>query len=218
MRAVEDAVRAGIVVVTSAGNYGINQDTGEVGYAGITSPGNAPSAITVGALDTHDTIDRADDVVAPYSSRGPAWYSGLAKPDLVAPGHRLVAVGAYRGLLYQQIIRNAGLGQGQEQEAAVSAPERHQHGRRSHERCRRADDPGEPRNARGAAHAERGQGDYRIHRAAGGVARSLDAGIRRPQRRRRRPARGSIDPSGPWIGEWWLDGPVSPSTSSPDRP
>src|SRR3954452_3224245 len=102
VRAVEDAVRAGIVVVASAGNYGINQETGAVGYGGITSPGNAPSAITVGAIDPRDTVDRSDDVVAPYSSRGPAWYSGLAKPDVVAPGHRLVAVGAYGGSLYQQ--------------------------------------------------------------------------------------------------------------------
>jgi serine protease AprX len=102
VRAVEDAVRAGLVVVASAGNNGLNQETGLVGYAGITSPGNAPSAITVGAMDTHDTDDRGDDTVAPYSSRGPAWYSGLAKPDLVAPGHRLVAVGAYRGSLYER--------------------------------------------------------------------------------------------------------------------
>ena len=50
----------------------------------------------------HDTADRSDDTVAPYSSRGPAWYSGLAKPDLVAPGHRLVAVAAYGGTLYEQ--------------------------------------------------------------------------------------------------------------------
>ena len=110
VRAVEDAVRAGIVVVTSAGNYGRNQETGEAGYAGITSPGNAPSAITVGALDTHDTIDRSDDTVAPYSSRGPAWYSGLAKPDLVAPGHRLVAVGAYHGSLYERYAERRVLG------------------------------------------------------------------------------------------------------------
>ena len=44
---------------------------GQVGYAGITSPGNAPSAITVGALKTQDTARRSDDVVADYSSRGP---------------------------------------------------------------------------------------------------------------------------------------------------
>src|SRR5215204_4359442 len=85
VRAVEDATKAGIVVVASAGNYGRNLETGEVGYAGITSPGNAPSAITVGAIDMHNTADRSDDTIAPYSSRGPAWYSGLAKPDLVAP-------------------------------------------------------------------------------------------------------------------------------------
>ena len=72
VRAVEDAVRAGIIVVASAGNYGMNQETGETGYAGIASPGNAPSVITVGAMDMHDTANRSDDTVAPYSSRGPA--------------------------------------------------------------------------------------------------------------------------------------------------
>jgi subtilisin family serine protease len=29
--------------------------------------------------------------VADYSSRGPTWYDGFAKPDVVAPGHRLVS-------------------------------------------------------------------------------------------------------------------------------
>ena len=91
VRAVEDAVAAGIVVVVSAGNYGRDPETGEVGYAGITSPGNAPSAITVGALDTANTVTRADDFVQSYSSRGPTWYDAYAKLDLVAPGHRLVA-------------------------------------------------------------------------------------------------------------------------------
>ena len=45
VQAVEAAVRAGIVVVVSAGNIGTNSTTGLVGYGGITSPGNARSAI-----------------------------------------------------------------------------------------------------------------------------------------------------------------------------
>ena len=102
VQAVEGAVRAGIVVVASAGNYGRNPDTGLVGYAGITSPGNAPSAITVGALDTRGTASRLDDQVAPYSSRGPTWYDARSKPDLVAPGHQLVAAAAVRSSLYSQ--------------------------------------------------------------------------------------------------------------------
>src|SRR6185369_1806893 len=54
-------------------------------------PGNAPSAITVGATNTLNTAGRNDDRVAPYSSRGPSWYDGFAKPDVVAPGHQLVS-------------------------------------------------------------------------------------------------------------------------------
>ena len=91
VQAVERATAAGLVVVVSAGNYGTNPDTGVTGYAGITSPGNAPSAITVGALDTKLTLTRTDDEVTAYSSRGPTWYDGLAKPDLVAPGHHLTS-------------------------------------------------------------------------------------------------------------------------------
>ena len=60
-----------------------------MGYAGITSPGNAPSALTVGAFKTFETHDAArDDLMADYSSRGPTWYDAFAKPDVVAPGHR----------------------------------------------------------------------------------------------------------------------------------
>ena len=117
VRAVEDATRAGIIVVAASGNHGMNQETGEIGYAGITSPGNAPSAITVGALDLHDTVDRSDDTVAPYSSRGPAWYSGVAKPDLVAPGHKLVAVGAFRGSLYERFAERRVWGRDKEKKA-----------------------------------------------------------------------------------------------------
>lgn len=90
VRAVEHAVRAGIVVVTSAGNVGRRGD-GLPGYAGITSPGNAPSAITVGATDHRRTAGIRDDRVALFSSRGPTWFDAFGKPDLVAPGVDLVS-------------------------------------------------------------------------------------------------------------------------------
>jgi serine protease AprX len=90
-RAVERAVRTGLVVVTSSGNYG-RTATGAPVLGGITSPGNSPHAITVGALDMKGTLDRKDDVVAPYSSRGPTKYDFAVKPDLVAPGSGLVSL------------------------------------------------------------------------------------------------------------------------------
>jgi serine protease AprX len=101
VRAVERAVASGIVVVVAAGNMGLNPQTGQVGYAGITSPGNAPSAISVGAVDTKNTITRTDDEVAPFSSRGPTWYDAYAKPDLVAPGRRVVSFMAKNSYLYK---------------------------------------------------------------------------------------------------------------------
>ena len=60
----------------------------------ITSPGNSPFAITVGALDAHDTAQRSDDTVAPYSSRGPTRYDLIIKPDLSAPGSHVVSAEA----------------------------------------------------------------------------------------------------------------------------
>jgi subtilisin family serine protease len=92
VQAVERATRAGMAVIVSAGNHGVNPTTGEIGYGGITSPGNAPSAITVGALDFGGTQTLADDFVAPYSSRGPTWYDAMAKPDVVVAGHRLAGL------------------------------------------------------------------------------------------------------------------------------
>ncbi len=102
VQAVEALVREGLVVIVSAGNRGQNPETGGVGYGGIESPGNAPSAITVGAADTRHTDDRDDDVVAPFSSRGPTWYDGLAKPDVVAPGVALISNAPRRATLYQE--------------------------------------------------------------------------------------------------------------------
>ena len=99
VQAVEHATREGIVVVVSAGNFGVNRKTGAAGYAGIASPGNAPSALTTGAARTFNTVTRADDRVAPFSSRGPSWYDGFAKPDFVAPGDNLLSIAAAGSVL-----------------------------------------------------------------------------------------------------------------------
>lgn len=92
-KAVRKAVNAGLVVVCSAGNSG-KDEAGNLQFGGIDSPANEPSAITVGALNTFGTPGREDDAVCSYSSRGPTVFDGLPKPDLVAPGNRIVSVRA----------------------------------------------------------------------------------------------------------------------------
>ncbi|MGE0446829.1 MAG: S8 family peptidase, partial [Vicinamibacterales bacterium] len=84
-QAARRAVDAGIVVVTSAGNFGL--DAGDQPqFGGITSPGNAPWVITVGGASHNGTDGRADDGVARFSSRGPTRIDHLMKPDVVAYG------------------------------------------------------------------------------------------------------------------------------------
>ncbi len=89
-RAARAAVDAGIVVVASAGNDG---QAGS-GFGTITSPGNEPSVITVGAMDDSGTAALGDDVLAPYSSKGPSLVDMVVKPDIVAPGSRIVSLRA----------------------------------------------------------------------------------------------------------------------------
>jgi serine protease AprX len=92
--AVERAWAAGITVVVSAGNRGSGPGT-------INKPGDDPYVITVGAADLNGTSDRSDDVVAPFSSRGPT-QDGFEKPDLVAPGITIVSTRAAGSTIDQQ--------------------------------------------------------------------------------------------------------------------
>jgi serine protease AprX len=101
VQAVNAAVRAGIIVVASAGNVGKNPSTGNVWYGGILSPGNAPSALTVGAVDTNGSATLLDDAIPVYSSRGPARFTNLPKPDIAAPGQGMVSAAALNGTLYR---------------------------------------------------------------------------------------------------------------------
>ena len=56
--------------------------------------GICPDAITVGALNTKGTPWRSDDEVASYSSKGPTPFDRLLKPDLVAPGNKILGLAA----------------------------------------------------------------------------------------------------------------------------
>ena len=58
VQAVEGAVRAGIVVVASAGKLRAEPRDGRRRLRRHHLSGNAPSAITVGALDTQGTVSR----------------------------------------------------------------------------------------------------------------------------------------------------------------
>jgi serine protease AprX len=109
-QAVERAYRAGIVVVAAAGNFGKDAQGRSV-YGGITSPGNSPFAITVGAINTMGTPWRSDDELASYSSKGPTLYDRLIKPDMVAPGNRirgLLAPGSTLAATHPELITGTG--------------------------------------------------------------------------------------------------------------
>ncbi len=103
VQAVERLSRKGVVVVTAAGNRGINPATDLPGYGGVGVPCNAPSSICVGSLDTLGSSEFDDDRVADSSSRGPTRFDLLAKPDLVAPGANIVSLAAPGSRLFNEL-------------------------------------------------------------------------------------------------------------------
>ena len=84
---VEMLTFAGITVVVAAGNGGPAAGT-------ITTPGDDPFVITVGAIDDNGTTDPSDDLLTSWSSQGATLFDGLAKPDLAAPGRKMVSLRA----------------------------------------------------------------------------------------------------------------------------
>jgi serine protease AprX len=83
--AVERLWFAGVVVVASVGNYGV--DGLPTGVR--TAPANDPFVITVGATDVASLIGLEDDSVAPWSVWGHT-ADGFAKPDLSASGRYMI--------------------------------------------------------------------------------------------------------------------------------
>ncbi len=83
------AMEAGIVVSVAAGNDGPDN-------VGLSGMGSSSLSITVGATDDQNTINREDDTVAGYSSRGPRADNGDGnplnelKPEISAPGSNII--------------------------------------------------------------------------------------------------------------------------------
>ena len=86
---LDEAMLAGVVVSVAAGNDGPSND-------GLSGMGSSDLSITVGASDDGNTIERDDDTVASYSSRGPRRDNGdnnplnELKPEISAPGTNII--------------------------------------------------------------------------------------------------------------------------------
>jgi serine protease AprX len=88
---VDRLVKSGVVAVVAAGNTGYGAVNNGSSNAGLTvtinDPGNADLAITVGS--THRDMPHTYGV-SYFSSKGPTG-DGRLKPDLVAPGERIIS-------------------------------------------------------------------------------------------------------------------------------
>ena len=79
--AVENAWRAGVVVVVSGGNKGF-------GSGKLNNPAYDPFVLSVGSADTRGTAYPSDDLVPDFSSRGDA----SRRVDVTAPGRSIVSL------------------------------------------------------------------------------------------------------------------------------
>ncbi len=85
----EAAWFSGVAVVAAAGNDGPVGDR-------VSTPGADPFVITAGSFDDQGTVVGQDDRESVFSSRGPT-VDGFSKPDVLAPGRRVVSLRAIDG-------------------------------------------------------------------------------------------------------------------------
>lgn len=101
---VDRLVKSGVVVVVAAGNGGYGQIQTTTGFQGaahgstIADPGNAELAITVGS--THREMPHTYGVSF-FSAKGPT-ADGRMKPDIVAPGERILSCSNAGGAVFRE--------------------------------------------------------------------------------------------------------------------
>ncbi|HEY8922002.1 MAG TPA: S8 family serine peptidase, partial [Candidatus Limnocylindria bacterium] len=108
--AAEQAWRAGITVVVSAGNDG-------QAATGLADPAYDPLLLAVGAVDTNNSLLRSDHTIAAFSDYG----SVSRGPDVVAPGVHIASLlvpGSYidrrygaAGMVGDRFLRGSGTSQ-----------------------------------------------------------------------------------------------------------
>ena len=126
--AAKRAVDAGIVVVAAAGNLGRN-DRGQPQFGGITSPGQcAVGADRRRREPQRHGRSRATTRSPPSARAARAGSISRPKPDLVAPGVGIESLADAGSTLFVTQAGGAALGHGRHGDAAVSEPERHEHG------------------------------------------------------------------------------------------
>ncbi|MFF3678483.1 S8 family serine peptidase [Streptomyces sp. NPDC002120] len=110
--AAERLSRQGPLFVIAAGNSGPGNNT-------VSSPGCAPSVLTVGAVDR-------DDTTATFSSRGPAGLRHTLKPEIAAPGVGISAAAAGgRGVYAYQSMSGTSMATPHVAGAAAIVKQRH---------------------------------------------------------------------------------------------
>ncbi|MDP6149575.1 MAG: S8 family serine peptidase [Candidatus Thalassarchaeaceae archaeon] len=88
-RILDEAMELGVTVSNAAGNDGPDND----GFSGMSA---SSLSITVAATDDQNTVNRTDDTIAGYSSRGPRKDNGDGNPinelvpEISAPGSNII--------------------------------------------------------------------------------------------------------------------------------
>lgn len=85
LEAVNALWDCGVVVVAASGNNGPSPRS-------ITVPGSSPKVITVGASDDQESIYIHGKLKSRYSGCGPTADQCIVKPEIVAPGSRIVSL------------------------------------------------------------------------------------------------------------------------------